>query len=202
MVARDTMWLSITWSSEVTSSISHLAHDPKSIDWFSNEDQSRLFFFCFFCFCLHQHIFFLLDLHPCIGIECEKFAHCVEISPYEYTCQCNTTSSTHTVKYTCNSQLTMSIIRMLLLFTKLLQLGLKALTQLSLQPVSLEQEELPCRQFCFGWLDCISRCSHRRNFWWRTVSHLVNWGYLSNSYYSQRKHQTFFTLVAFSTPLI
>ena len=50
--------------------------------------------------------------------------------------------STHTVKYTCNSQLTMSIIRMLLLFTKLLQLGLKALTQLSLQPVSLEQEEL------------------------------------------------------------
>ena len=36
----------------------------------------------------------------------------------------------------------MSIIRMLLLFTKLLQLGLKALTQLSLQPVSLEQEEL------------------------------------------------------------
>ena len=96
--------------------------------------------------------------------------------------------STHTVKYTCNSQLTMSIIRMLLLFTKLLQLGLKALTQLSLQPVSLEQEELPCRQFCFGWFDCISRCSHRRNFWWRTVSHLVNWGYLSNSYYSQRKH--------------
>ena len=146
MVARDTMWLSITWSSEVTSSTSHLAHDPKSIDWFSNEDQSRLFFFCFFCFCLHQHIFFLLDLHPCIGIECEKFAHCVEISPYEYTCQCNTSSSTHTVKYTCNSQLTMSIIRMLLLFTKLLQLGLKALTPLSLQPVSLEQEEMTTLQ--------------------------------------------------------
>ena len=54
--------------------------------------------------------------------------------------------STHTVKYTCNSQLTMSIIRMLLLFTKLLQLGLKALTQLSLQPVSLEQEEMTTLQ--------------------------------------------------------
>ena len=54
--------------------------------------------------------------------------------------------STHTVKYTCNSQLTMSIIRMLLLFTKLLQLGLKALTPLSLQPVSLEQEEMTTLQ--------------------------------------------------------
>lgn len=40
----------------------------------------------------------------------------------------------------------MSIIRMLLLFTKLLQLGLKALTQLSLQPVSLEQEEMTTLQ--------------------------------------------------------
>ena len=42
--------------------------------------------------------------------------------------------------------LTMSIIRMLLLFTKLLQLGLKALTPLSLQPVSLEQEEMTTLQ--------------------------------------------------------
>ena len=58
----------------------------------------------------------------------------------------NGSCSTHTVKYTCNSQLTMSIIRMLLLFTKLLQLGLKALTQLSLQPVSLEQEEMTTLQ--------------------------------------------------------
>ena len=40
----------------------------------------------------------------------------------------------------------MSIIRMLLLFTKLLQLGLKALTPLSLQPVSLEQEEMTTLQ--------------------------------------------------------
>ncbi|XP_066023267.1 uncharacterized protein [Pocillopora verrucosa] len=30
------------------------------------------------------------DLHPCIDIECEKFGHCVAISPHEYTCQCNT----------------------------------------------------------------------------------------------------------------
>ena len=58
----------------------------------------------------------------------------------------NGSCSTHTVKYTCNSQLTMSIIWMLLLFTKLLQLGLKALTQLSLQPVSLEQEEMTTLQ--------------------------------------------------------
>ena len=35
---------------------------------------------------------------------------------------------------------------MLLLFTKLLQLGLKALTPLSLQPVSLEQEEMTTLQ--------------------------------------------------------
>ena len=79
----------MTWSSEVTSSIYHLVHDPKSIDWFSNEDQSRLFFFLYF---------FLLDLHPCIGIECEKFTHCVAISPCEYTCQCNTSSPSYEEK--------------------------------------------------------------------------------------------------------
>ena len=36
------------------------------------------------------NLIFLLDLHPCIDIECEKFAHCVAISPHEYTCRCNT----------------------------------------------------------------------------------------------------------------
>ena len=35
---------------------------------------------------------------------------------------------------------------MLLLFTKVLQLGLKALTPLSFQPVSLEQEEMTTLQ--------------------------------------------------------
>ena len=50
-----------------------------------------LVFFFFFFVCINIY-FFLLDLHPCIGIECEKFAHCVAISPYEYTCQCNTSS--------------------------------------------------------------------------------------------------------------
>ena len=42
--------------------------------------------------------FFLLDLHPCIDIECEKFAHCVAISPHEYTCQCNTSSPSYEEK--------------------------------------------------------------------------------------------------------
>ena len=48
------------------------------------------FFCCFFNFVFINIHFFLLDLHPCIDIECEKFAHCVAISPHEYTCRCNT----------------------------------------------------------------------------------------------------------------
>ena len=51
---------------------------------------SFFFFFAFLTLFSSTYIFFLLDLHPCIDIKCEKFAHCVAISPHEYTCQCNT----------------------------------------------------------------------------------------------------------------
>ena len=56
------------------------------------------FFLLFFVFVWINIYFFLLDLHPCIGIECEKFTYCVAISPYEYTCQCNTSSPSYEEK--------------------------------------------------------------------------------------------------------
>ena len=56
------------------------------------------FFLLFFVFVCINIYFFLLDLHPCIGIECEKFTYCVAISPYEYTCQCNTSSPSYEEK--------------------------------------------------------------------------------------------------------
>ena len=56
------------------------------------------FFLLFFVFVCINIYFCLLDLHPCIGIECVKFTNCVAISPYEYTCQCNTSSPSYEEK--------------------------------------------------------------------------------------------------------